>query len=1025
MAFITGLAATACGQGPETDAVSIGAGAPIGSPSSSSCATPSAGCACSPSGKTADCGQVVQHYGNYVACSIGTTTCTDGVWGPCQGDRVTTQALPSGDLNLLSLGRPGVCTTNPCDPYCNIVVDTPTGIDAGSAFTLSDGGLTLAPTAPPTHACTSLAITPNTSPATDLVITSMAPSPNTVSFTATLSPAGCYTGPVPALWSVDKYNIAQISATGLMTVVNPIAGNMTVSAFAGTLVATPVVSHVTVNIVDTSAAPPGYTASSFPSATPGTADHVTVLYPYGPTVGAASPPPTVFPLGLPAPLIQWSNGGVNANAVKITVRYPASGAIIFSWSEIISELSTAPTPTLPGQPRASIPQAVWNDFQQTAIQNGTAPAFDGAFAIQRIVGATVLNEVATRVRFANDQLKGNVYYNSYGTNLVQNYQPTFTGARFGAATLSVPFNGLTPTVVAGFTSPVGDTSGCRVCHTVSADGNVLETNHFTPNDLTSGTFNLTIASPPETALGPNPGSGQFSWPALSPDGTYLFTNSAAGDGQTSNLGSAELEGATNSFTSKLFTINATAIASATAPTTLKAATPAFSPDAAHIAFNFYGGTATPLANPTSGVTTGDQKTLSMMDFAPPSTFSHFRNLYSPATGLAVWPAFLPPGQNGLVFEHEIVNNGRDWGGTRSQCDQSNPAACQNAGTTAEIWWVSTGATPTAEPLANLNGVGYLPTGPNLHGSPSNATYYDQVYNYEPTVLPIAVGGYSWVVFTSRRMYGNVATINPYWSDPRFQNLSVQPTPRKLWVAAVSTSPTPGTDPSYPAFYLPGQELLAGNGRAFFALTPCEAAGPPTSANICTSDLDCCGAPTTAACVLDVPLTNPPVSHCVTLTSSMCSADGATCTTDASCCNFATGSRCASGTCQVPPPIYVGATYTRLYTSDCPSATHVRWEIFQWKSITPANTKIVFTAQTGNSPGTYGAPVNVGIAQAPPVTTAAWTSDGQTIDAALAASDQPDDTLLLLTATFVPTLGPPAAAPTLTDWDVTFDCPPSE
>ena len=27
-------------------------------------------------------------------------------------------------------------------------------------------------------------------------------------------------------------------------------------------------------------------------------------------------------------------------------------------------------------------------------------------------------------------------------------------------------------------------------------------------------------------------------------------------------------------------------------------------------------------------------------------------------------------------------------------------------------------------------------------------------NYEPTILPIAIGGYYWVVFTSRRCYGN-------------------------------------------------------------------------------------------------------------------------------------------------------------------------------------------------------------------------------------------------------------------------------
>ena len=54
-------------------------------------------------------------------------------------------------------------------------------------------------------------------------------------------------------------------------------------------------------------------------------------------------------------------------------------------------------------------------------------------------------------------------------------------------------------------------------------------------------------------------------------------------------------------------------------------------------------------------------------------------------------------------------------------------------------------------VRNLNGNDYLPTGSNNHDA-------DHELNYEPTVAPIASGGYAWVVFMSRRMYGNVATI---------------------------------------------------------------------------------------------------------------------------------------------------------------------------------------------------------------------------------------------------------------------------
>ena len=44
----------------------------------------------------------------------------------------------------------------------------------------------------------------------------------------------------------------------------------------------------------------------------------------------------------------------------------------------------------------------------------------------------------------------------------------------------------------------------------------------------------------------------------------------------------------------------------------------------------------------------------------------------------------------------------------------------------------------------------------------------------------------------------------------------------------------GDDPSHPAFYLPGQELLAGNTRGFWVVDPCKADG-----NGCESGVECC------------------------------------------------------------------------------------------------------------------------------------------------------------------------------------------
>jgi hypothetical protein len=977
------------------------------------CATPNVGCPCGDAGASVACGSVEQWSAGYVTCSEGTRSCGgDGTWGDCVGTRITTKALSTGGIEAQGLNGSAMCVGDPCDPACNAFTDDPSGLDAGfdAPLTITDAGVTLTGHPVSLSTCTGLQITPNTSPAKDLVVTTMAPSPNTVAYTASLVPPSCYPGTPTFLWSINQYGIAQVSSSGQLTLAVPIAGPITVSAYAGTLSAS-VVCNVTVNVVDTSAAPTGYSNTQFP-ATTGAADTLSVLYPY---------PATVFPLGLPSPLVQWS-ASTTASAVKVTLRFPTTGTPIFSWSEIVPELQTAPTPTLTAQPRATIPQSVWQDFQQTVVDNSGTLGGDATFAIQRYVGGTLKAEVPTTIHFANGQLKGNVFYNSYGTNLVQNFGNTLNGAAFGAATLQVAANGTTPTVVVGYNDPTLSGAGCRVCHNAAAGGTRLLSNSYFSNgtsgsgdEATTFLYDTTQATPAliqssQTLIG-SFGNNVDTYAALSPDGTYLMTSA----GPASAGGVSQLQTA------------AGATISSNIPASLYAATPAFSPDAAHVAFNFNGGNAHPLST-----LSGDGISLAMMDFAPPATFSNFRKLYTPTELYSVWPTFLPPGQNGIVFQNEVTANGRDWAGTRSTCDGTG--TCNNIGATGEIWWVSTGTTPVATKLSNLNGGSYMPRsagGANYHGtSAQNSTYYEEVYNYEPAALPVTIGGYSWVAFTSRRLYGNVATINPYWSDPRFQDLRTQPTTKKIWIAAISTNPTAGTDPSFPAFYLPGQELLAGNSRAYFTLAACEIAGAPTAANLCTSNLDCCGGsatPATAVCQLDPPpLANPPTSHCVATTTSSCIANGASCTSDAQCCSFASGARCGSGTCTQTPPIdtYTPAPFVTSYDAVCGMGQAPAWRFFYWESDTPAGTSIAFTAQTSTDGVTWGAKVPIGTAAAPPIITPTWTSGPQTVDAALRAVGQISMPYLQIAATLTPD-STDTLTPILTNWQVTYDCVDSE
>jgi hypothetical protein len=157
---------------------------------------------------------------------------------------------------------------------------------------------------------------------------------------------------------------------------------------------------------------------------------------------------------------------------------------------------------------------------------------------------------------------------------------------------------------------------------------------------------------------------------------------------------------------------------------------------------------------------------------------------------------------------------------------------------------------------------------------------DPNQNYFPTVAPIAAGGYFWVFFDSIRHYGN---------------LGIQ---RQLWGAAIDIRPDGKytTDPSHPAFYLPGQEFGAGNHRAFAALDPCKRDG-----DTCTSGIDCCGGscyfPKNAAQELVDPVgtCEPQKDECANLDER--------CLTDADCCPPGNGqppNACIAGFCAFIP-----------------------------------------------------------------------------------------------------------------------------
>lgn len=397
-------------------------------------------------------------------------------------------------------------------------------------------------------------------------------------------------------------------------------------------------------------------------------------------------------------------------------------------------------------------------------------------------------------------------------------------------------------------------------------------------------------------------------------------------------------------------------------------------------------------------------------------------LYEP-----IWSSFLPAGDR-VVYELETVYNGRDWGGTRSECDNPSPATCQNTGARGELWIAdASGANPPVRlDAANgrINGASYLPLLPaNAHSAG-----WESELNYEPTVNPQVSGGYAWVVFVSRRLYGNIATMNPWWSDPRYQDLYQDPTPKKLWVAAIDLNATSGTDPSYPAFYLPGQELLSGNARGFWVLNQCSALG-----SACDTNEDCCnssGANPTAACRVVVNPAPPPVVKKCQAISNTCIPMRGTCSLATDCCGFPQAN-CTAGLCVPPPPVltFDNASYARIYQSSCTEGQSPVWRYFEWQAITPEDSNIVFYAQSSdvNTPSTWANIPLVTLGSATDPTGVVFYPPnwlGLDVDPALRAANSFSRNYLRITAQLVPSTDH-TATPVLVDWRQQFDCEDSQ
>jgi hypothetical protein len=286
-------------------------------------------------------------------------------------------------------------------------------------------------------------------------------------------------------------------------------------------------------------------------------------------------------------------------------------------------------------------------------------------------------------------------------------------------------------------------------------------------------------------------------------------------------------------TSRLFNIDGTPI-TPQGWTVQYANMPSFSPKGDKLVFNHHD--------------QGQGHSLAIIDFnAANNSFANLVEIYRHDTLWPGWP-FVTPGGEGVVF---VLGDAADY-------VSSHPARIFAA--KSDLFYVDI-ASKRAVRMDRAGGFNgnqvYMPR----PGRDENREFF-------PTLSPVAAGGYYWVFFTSRRTYGNIMTLP-------VDDVGT----KQIWVAAIDINAPPGTDPSHPAFYLPGQEEGSGNVRAFAALEPCKDNGAQ-----CSSGVECC----CGACNEQGQCACP----------MGCSKIDEKCETAADCCS--PSARCINGFCALVP-----------------------------------------------------------------------------------------------------------------------------
>ena len=599
-------------------------------------------------------------------------------------------------------------------------------------------------------------------------------------FTATVDGAE-----VPAVWTLDNYNLATVDGSGLVSSVGFAGGKVKVIASygGGSATAELTIEAAIQEDVSSPIDPADKTALQGPPTGPGSTP-ADITYPYD---------QTVFPKGLLAPLLMMKMGAPAPSTAKVKLSAP-----LFSWEGYYNAGG--------GNQTLTVPQDVWDAATETAA-GGVLDV-----EITKATGGVAYGPFAIQLTIAAGSLRGVVFYQTYDSP-----------------------NGLY-SVRPGDTDPAQRIkSGCVVCHSLSANGELLSVGagnaeigeagiyEIDP----SGSINKLMESPPSM-------DDTLSTVAWTPDGKYLLRDQHQHWGGTDTV-AWRVDAAAKTLSP----------ASLVGFELVSAYLPTFSPDGTRIAFTQGDGEAAPPGTPRRSVDIMDVAIDENQGPAGTITFSNRQVVVDNGAGgkLTKYVTFLP--DRDWIVAQESKNAEGSYGQMRPTKYNDTYGAADGALTLIDI------ANARHVELARAN-------------APVSK-------NYEPFALPIPMGGYYWVVFTSIRPYGH--------------ELSAR---KQLWVTAVSPNVTTG-DPSHPPFFIPNQSPSK-NERGFWALDPCKPAGDG-----CAAGDECCD----GFCRPSDP--SDPGSSRVCGGGQGCSELQEKCTSDADCCGAGGDVRCLGGFCSPGVP----------------------------------------------------------------------------------------------------------------------------